>query len=187
MTYIIVAIAAILIGYLSGSFNYAIPITKMVIDKDIRSIGNHNPGTSNVLRNVGKGWGVLVGFLDGLKGLLPIIIFRIVFFKENTNADFAILYLIGIAAVLGHCKSIFLKFTGGGGIGTMLGVSLFFIPMALAKLSREPHTPPTTLYLESLTFSNITVCPSFSFRRKKTPNETVIRVMRITISRLSAS
>lgn len=129
MTYVLISIAAIIIGYLSGSINFAIPITKAVIGKDIRTIGNNNPGTSNVLRNVGKKWGIFVAFLDGLKGLLPIIIFRVFFFKEDTNADFAILYLIGITAVLGHCKSIFLKFTGGGGIGTMLGVSLFFVPV----------------------------------------------------------
>ena len=129
MTYILMAAAAIVIGYISGSINFAIPITRAVIGKDIRAIGNNNPGTSNVIRNVGKKWGILVAFLDGLKGLLPIILFRIFFFKEDTNADFAVLYSIGIAAVLGHCKSMFLKFTGGGGIGTMLGVSLFFIPV----------------------------------------------------------
>ena len=129
MTYVLISIAAVITGYLSGSVNYAIPITKAVTGKDIRTIGNNNPGTSNVLRNVGKKWGILVAFLDGLKGLLPVILFRIFFFKEDTNADFAVLYLIGIAAVLGHCKSVFLKFTGGGGIGTMLGVSLFFVPV----------------------------------------------------------
>jgi acyl-phosphate glycerol 3-phosphate acyltransferase len=129
MTYTLIAIAAVLIGYLSGSVNYAIIITKLVLGKDIRKLGNLNPGTSNVMRNVGKPWGILVGTLDGLKGLIPIVLFRIFFFKEFTNLDFAILYLIGIAAVLGHCKSIFLHFTGGGGIGTMLGVSLFFVPI----------------------------------------------------------
>lgn len=129
MPYVQAAIAAILIGYLSGSVNYAIIITKLVRGKDIRKLGNFNPGTSNVMREVGKPWGILVCTLDGLKGLLPILIFRIFFFKEFTNTDFAALYLIGMAAVLGHCKSIFLHFTGGGGIGTMLGVSLFFVPV----------------------------------------------------------
>jgi acyl phosphate:glycerol-3-phosphate acyltransferase len=129
MTYALIAIAAILIGYLSGSVNYAIIITKLVMGVDIRKLGNLNPGTSNVMREVGKPWGILVGTLDGLKGLIPIVLFRIFFFKEFTNPDFAILYLVGIAAVLGHCKSIFLHFTGGGGIGTMLGVSLFFVPI----------------------------------------------------------
>ncbi len=127
--YLIISILAVVVGYLSGSFNYAIPICKAVSGKDIRKIGNHNPGASNVLRNVGRFWGILIGFLDGMKGLLPIIIFKLVFFNNNADLDFLVLYLIGVAAVLGHCKSIFLKFTGGGGIGTMLGVSLFFVPV----------------------------------------------------------
>jgi len=127
--YFFISLLAVITGYLSGSINYAIPVTRAVIGKDIRKIGNHNPGTSNVVRNVGKFWGVFVGFMDGMKGLLPLVIFRMTFFRENSSIDFFILYLIGVAAVLGHCKSIFLKFKGGGGIGTMLGVSLFFVPL----------------------------------------------------------
>lgn len=129
MTIIIQAIIAVLVGYLSGAVNYAIIITRIVKNIDIRQIGNNNPGTSNVVRNVGKGWGVLVGFLDGLKGLAPIVIAGILFFNGNTNLDFALLYLIGMAAVVGHCKPVFYKFKGGGGIGTMQGVSLFFVPV----------------------------------------------------------
>ncbi|MBI9101460.1 MAG: glycerol-3-phosphate acyltransferase [Spirochaetales bacterium] len=125
----VISLLSILAGYFFGSVNFAIPITQMVLGKDIRTLGNHNPGTSNVLREVGPLWGVLVGFLDGMKGLLPILILRLVYFKGDDGFDFFILYLTGFAAVLGHCKSIFMKFKGGGGIGTMLGVSLFFVPV----------------------------------------------------------
>ena len=96
MMYYLISGAAIIIGYISGSINYAILITKAVRGRDIRQLGNKNPGTSNVLRTVGKFWGIVVGVLDGLKGLLPIFVFRILFFKADTNADFAVLYLIGI-------------------------------------------------------------------------------------------
>ena len=129
MKIIIQAIIAVIAAYLLGSVNYAIIITRIVKGIDIRQIGNNNPGTSNVVRNVGKGWGVLVGFLDGLKGLVPVVIARILFFNGDTNLDFALLYLIGMAAVVGHCKPVFYKFKGGGGIGTMQGVSLFFVPV----------------------------------------------------------
>ena len=129
MTFVIQAIIALIVGYLSGAVNYAIIITSIVKGVDIREIGNNNPGTSNVVRNVGKGWGVLVGFLDGLKGMAPVIIVRIFFLTGDTNLDFALLYLIGMAAVVGHCKPVFYNFKGGGGIGTMQGVSLFFIPV----------------------------------------------------------
>ncbi|MDA3852162.1 MAG: glycerol-3-phosphate acyltransferase [Spirochaetaceae bacterium] len=119
----------ILIGYISGSVNYAILITRAVKGLDIRTLGNKNPGTSNVMREVGKPWGVLVSVLDALKGLLPIILLRIFFYKGDSSFEISVLYLVGIAAVLGHCKSIFLKFKGGGGVGTMQGVFLFFIPV----------------------------------------------------------
>ncbi|MBI9105070.1 MAG: glycerol-3-phosphate acyltransferase [Spirochaetales bacterium] len=127
--YFVVSILAVFLGYIIGSINFAIPITRLVLGKDIRTLGNHNPGTSNVLREVGVFWGILVGFLDGMKGLGPIIVLRLIYFNFGSSLDFLILYLVGFAAVLGHCKSIFMKFKGGGGVGTMLGVSLFFVPL----------------------------------------------------------
>jgi len=120
---------AIVAGYLSGSVNYAIIITRLVTGKDIRTLGNFNPGSSNVLRSVGKGWGILVGFLDGFKGMAPIIAARLFLYTTDTPQDFAFLYAMGIAAVVGHCRPVFYGFKGGGGIGTMLGVSLFFVPV----------------------------------------------------------
>lgn len=127
--YYIEVLAALITAYLLGSVNYAIVITRLAGRGDIRKLGNHNPGASNVMREVGKAWGLLVTLLDALKGVLPILVFRALFFRNYNNADFGVLYLIGIFAVLGHCKSVFLKFRGGGGISTMLGVSLFFIPL----------------------------------------------------------
>lgn len=127
--FILISCAAVLAGYLSGSVNYAVIITRAVIGKDIRTIGNKNPGTSNVVRNVGKKWGVLVGFLDALKILVPLVLARIFLFPEYSDLHFSVLYLMGIAGVLGHCLPVFFGFKGGGGIGTMQGVSLFFIPV----------------------------------------------------------
>lgn len=129
LIFILKALLAIVISYLSGCVNYAIIITRLVTGRDIRTMGNLNPGTSNVMRHVGKVWGFLVAFLDGLKAMIPIIIFHLLFFREYNNQNFAVLYLIGIAAVLGHCKPVFYKFKGGGGVGPMQGVSLFFVPV----------------------------------------------------------
>jgi len=127
----IVFIIIFLIGsYVLGSILFAIPVTKLVLGKDIRQLGNKNPGTSNVVRSVGMPWGLLVMILDATKGLLPIIIARITFLTGNSFYDWFMLYIIGIFAVAGHCRPVFNKFKkGGGGIGTMLGVSLFFIPV----------------------------------------------------------
>jgi glycerol-3-phosphate acyltransferase PlsY len=125
---IVVLLCAVVAGYLSGAVNYAIIVTRLVTGKDIRKQGNLNPGSSNVLRTVGKGWGILVGFLDGSKGLVPLILAKLFLYPENTAANLGFLYIVGIAAVVGHCRPAFYGFKGGGGIGTMLGVSLFFVP-----------------------------------------------------------
>ena len=115
-------------AYVSGAVNYAIIVTKVVSGKDIRTMGNLNPGTSNVFRSVGKGWGILVMVLDALKGVLVILAAKLIFFPENESLPLFILYLVGVCAVLGHKYPPFYRFKGGGGIGTMLGVSLFFVP-----------------------------------------------------------
>ena len=129
MRLIIGTVVFLILGYLSGAVNYAIIVTRLVAGKDIRKIGNMNPGTSNVVREVGAFWGVLVGLLDAVKGVVPVLIARLVFLQGDTALEFFILYCIGIAAVLGHCLPVYHGFKGGGGIGTMQGVSLFFIPV----------------------------------------------------------
>jgi len=127
--FILASLAAILAGYLSGSVNYAMIVTRAVTGQDIRTIGNRNPGTSNVTRSVGRKWGFLVGFLDAFKIFGPLVLARVFLFPDYSNLHFSILYLMGIAGVVGHCLPVFYGFKGGGGIGTMQGVSLFFIPV----------------------------------------------------------
>ncbi|MBN2051380.1 MAG: glycerol-3-phosphate acyltransferase [Spirochaetales bacterium] len=129
LSFILISLLGLLATYLSGSVLYAIPITRLVTGKDIRELGNKNPGTSNVVRNVGKGWGFLVSFLDAFKVFLPLLLARVFLFTADTDRDFAVLFLMGIAGVLGHCKPIFFRFKGGGGIGPLQGVLLFFIPV----------------------------------------------------------
>jgi len=127
--YILISLAAVLITYLSGSVNYAIIVTRLVAGKDIRELGNRNPGMSNVGRTIGKPWGALVMILDALKVIVPLVLARIFLFSSDAELDFAVLYLMGIAGVVGHCLPVFYHFKGGGGIGPMQGVSLFFIPL----------------------------------------------------------
>lgn len=125
----LLVILFVILAYVLGSINFAIPITRAVKGVDIRDMGNNNPGSSNVMREVGIFWGILVILFDGLKILIPIVLLRIFLFDGNNNFDFGVLFLMGIFGVVGHCKSIFLKFTGGGGISTMQGVFLFFVPV----------------------------------------------------------
>jgi glycerol-3-phosphate acyltransferase PlsY len=119
----------LLIGYLSGSVNYAIIVTRLVKGKDIREVDSHNPGAANVFRNIGPAWGLLVGVLDALKSLAPIVLGRLLFFSGDTYADFWALFSVGMAAVLGHMKPLFFRFKGGGGLSAVLGLFVFFVPV----------------------------------------------------------
>ena len=77
--------------------------------------------------------GVITGILDIGKALVPIIIARIYFFKGDTFFDWMALYLIGMAAILGHCRPFWNGFRkAGGGMGCAVGVSAFFVPMEFA-------------------------------------------------------
>ena len=120
--------AGVVVGYLSGSINSAIIITRLVQKTDIRELGNKNAGAANVGRNLGKGWAVFVFFFDVAKGVFPIILARLFLFDYDYTG-FLALYAIGIAAIVGHCKPVYFRFKGGGGMATSLGVFLFFIPV----------------------------------------------------------
>jgi glycerol-3-phosphate acyltransferase PlsY len=115
-------------AYLYASVNWAIPIARWVRGVDIRSLGTGNPGAANIGRNVGKGWGALVYFLDLSKSLLPLAAGRLWLFPGSGPWDYAVLLATGIAAIAGHCRSVFHGFRGGGGISTSMGVYLFFVP-----------------------------------------------------------
>ena len=117
------------VSYLSGSVNYAIIVTRLVTGGDIRGVDSHNPGAANVFRNVGPAWGLLVGLMDALKSFTPILVGRLFFFTGDTYGDFWALFLVGMAAVLGHMKPLFYRFKGGGGLAAVLGLFVFFVPV----------------------------------------------------------
>ena len=88
MTYFFVLLLMAALGYLSGSVNYAIIVTRLLRGRDIREVDSHNPGAANVFRNVGPAWGLLVGLMDALKSLLPILLGRLLFFSGDTYPEF---------------------------------------------------------------------------------------------------
>ncbi len=98
-------------SYLLGSINFAY-ITARIKGIDISLEGSGNPGTSNVLRTLGKRSAAIVLFGDLLKGAIPII-----FFYQD---QYFLVY--GLAAVVGHIYPVFYKFKGGKGVATYLGV-----------------------------------------------------------------
>lgn len=118
-----------IVAYLFGSINFAIILTRLIRGEDIRTLGNKNPGASNMGRTVGRGWGFVVLTLDALKAIIVMLPARIWLFNQGGVGDYAALYLIGIAAVLGHVFPLWYQFKGGGGVSTMLAVSLWFVPI----------------------------------------------------------
>jgi acyl phosphate:glycerol-3-phosphate acyltransferase len=123
--YVILALA---LGYLSGSVNYAIIVSRLVSGKDIREVGNLNPGTANVTRSIGKFWGVVVGILDGLKSFAPMFITSL-FFSTTEPSGFFVIMGAGLAALIGHWKPVFHGFNGGRGVGCIIGIYLFILPV----------------------------------------------------------
>lgn len=104
-------------GYLVGSINPAAIIAR-VRGVDYRAVGSGNPGATNIGRALGKRTGVLVGFLDILKGFLPALGFTL------WTGDLGVGELAGFAAVVGHITSPFLKGRGGKGVATSVGAIL---------------------------------------------------------------
>jgi len=119
----------LVIGYLSGSVNFAIILTRIRTGRDIRDLGNANPGTANVGRMLGRGWGALVLLGDIVKGLLPLLAARALFFPSNGSGDALAVFATGLAAILGHCRPLFHGFRGGGGVATALPIYFFYTPV----------------------------------------------------------
>ena len=126
MNNIILLIVLALGSYFFGNINWALIISK-IKKTDIRKLGSGNPGTLNMSRNLGLKFGLLTFFLDIMKGVIPTLIafllLRNKYFADcdYVVADFAI-YLCGFCAVLGHIYPVFLKFKGGKGIASTIGV-----------------------------------------------------------------
>lgn len=109
---------AILVGYLLGCFNLAFIISK-VKKVDLQNTGSKNLGASNTFITVGKGLGVLVGACDIFKCTLVVILIRLIF----PEIDY-LPYIAGVACVMGHMFPFYLKFKGGKGFASFLGMSL---------------------------------------------------------------
>ena len=127
--YLVYLTLFVIASYLYGSINYAIILFRVLKKSDIRKLDSKRAGTANIGRNLGKGWGALVFFLDISKGLLPLILAKIFVFTDFNYADYLALFAISIAAIVGHCRPLFFNFKGGGGIVTAIGIFMFFIPV----------------------------------------------------------
>ena len=107
-------IIIILTSYLMGSIPFGLILTKIFLNKDIRKVGSGNIGATNVLRAGNKIVGYLTLILDVLKAIIPII-----YIKFNYPD---LIYVASLSVFLGHVFSIWLKFKGGKGVATYVGI-----------------------------------------------------------------
>jgi len=121
-------LAGFLIAYLIGSIPFGLILTRLGGAGDVRRIGSGNIGATNVLRTGRKGLALATLLLDTLKGALPAwLAYR------HLGPDMAV--VAGLGAVLGHCFPVWLRFQGGKGVATALGVVLALMPLAAALVA----------------------------------------------------
>lgn len=107
------------VGYLLGSIPFGIILTRLFGAGDLRQIGSGNIGATNVLRTGRKGLAAGTLILDGAKGAVAVLLAR--HFLPQLGDEGAM--IAGAAAMIGHCYPVWLKFRGGKGVATLLGLS----------------------------------------------------------------
>lgn len=113
---VLAAVAAFLVGAVNPA-----TILARILGKDLAHSGSGNPGATNAGRVLGARWGVLVGVLDVLKGYLPVVV-------AATLLGPVVALVVGLAVVLGHIWSPYLRGHGGKGVATSLGAILAVQP-----------------------------------------------------------
>ena len=119
----------VLAAYLLGSLPSGYLIGRWVADIDVRTVGSHNIGATNVARSLGLKWGLLVLIIDMAKGALPVAVALSLWSGEAKRTSL-IVALVALAAFLGHLASFFLRFRGGKGVATAFGIALVLVPKA---------------------------------------------------------
>jgi acyl phosphate:glycerol-3-phosphate acyltransferase len=118
-------------AYLLGSIPFGVLLAKMLGAGDVRKSGSGNIGAANVARVVGPAAGILTLVLDAAKGAAAVLLA-----ERYTNSSATWMTLAALAALLGHCFPLWLRFRGGKGVATALGVFAVLSPLAaLAALT----------------------------------------------------
>jgi glycerol-3-phosphate acyltransferase PlsY len=116
---------ALALGYLFGSIPFGLVLTRVAGKGDVRDIGSGNIGATNVLRTGSKWLAALTLILDCLKATVAILLAKRLFGDENAATAAA-------GAFLGHLYPVWLRFRGGKGVATLLGVLIALLPIAAA-------------------------------------------------------
>lgn len=189
MSNLATSILALTASYLIGSFPTSFVIAKMLRGIDIRQFGSKNVGATNVFRVVGKVPGLIALIVDVLKGVLVTTLVAGSFYSWTKGLDYKFFRaILGFAAICGHIWPVFLKFKGGKGIATTLGVMAVIAPkvfilsgivwlaifivtnyVSLASLGLVLAFPVFSIVMYDsihLVFITITICVISSYKHK---------------------
>lgn len=131
-------------GFLVGSIPFGLLVSRVFFKRDIREAGSGNIGAANALRTMGRKAGIAVLLLDALKGVVAVaaagwlwLHVPVDFSVQGTVLNLIyepplrpLMPLAGVAAVVGHCYTPWLRFRGGKGVATFLGATLMLSPPA---------------------------------------------------------
>jgi glycerol-3-phosphate acyltransferase PlsY len=123
---LLLRVLLVAVAYFAGSIPVGVLVARASGGPDPRTIGSGRTGGTNALRALGRKWAAVVVAGDLAKGALPVLLMRIL-----TNGDSLWEVLAAAAAVAGSVRSIFLRFSGGRGVGTGVGTMLVIQPLAV--------------------------------------------------------
>lgn len=154
----------IVLAYVIGSIPFGLIITKLAGKGDIRTIGSGNIGTTNVLRTGSKPLAALTLLCDAGKGPVSILAVLLMAQECGPGLDSEFLLFFGFIAIIGHCYPVWLKFKGGKGFATTLGVLLAAVPYAgLAACVSWLLTAKITKYSSLSALVAVIVAPIVTF------------------------
>jgi acyl phosphate:glycerol-3-phosphate acyltransferase len=140
----------VILGYFVGSIPTAYIAGRITTGHDIRKVGDLNAGAANAYRELNPKAGIIVGFIDVVKGMAVILIAMAI------NMPQSVILFAGLAAVIGHNWPVFLGFRGGRGVSTTLGILLMLVTIPMLILAM-----PTLLIL--IWKRNVTPSMAFLF------------------------
>jgi acyl phosphate:glycerol-3-phosphate acyltransferase len=117
-----------IVGHLLGAIPVGLLLGRAVKGIDLRQHGSGNIGATNAARVLGWKWGMVALVLDALKGMLSVLLARV--WTAGSPSSLHIQVITGICAILGHMFPVWLKFKGGKGVATGLGVALVLSPIS---------------------------------------------------------
>jgi acyl phosphate:glycerol-3-phosphate acyltransferase len=122
---------AIMLSYMIGAIPFSLILGRIVKGIDIRKIGSHNIGATNLVRCAGRPLGITALILDVLKGIIAVTFIAALFYEPDmVLSPYFFKVILGFSAVAGHIWSVFIKFKGGKGVATAIGVLIGLSPLA---------------------------------------------------------